>query len=323
MNSSFSVKTLNLQPHPSPPPPPSISKSQPKSSSERIRSSINTLAAGIRPGRGAKPITDKRYGERRSFECFKELDKWVKRRPRHPSCRHTWHIEARLNVHAVLGDVFTFRGRLRHNRIRLNRSWMSHVRKDKGLFTFASLPRFQDSRVSTTTILQHRATQTLPHDRARPAGRYQSWETFKERVVFLVPVWQDGSGGGSGGWRLAAHQETGCMMLKSWSRHTEDRWGGNNPPSAAGALNIAATHLLLKNEERGGEMWVKGRLKTDFKQRIKQMWWQKNQKKQEISLFRVLRRISRSTREPKTAFLQTHSRLRGNVVTGWSRINFI
>lgn len=42
---------------------PSISKSQPKSSSKRIRSSIYTLTTGSFPEQGAKQITDKRYSE--------------------------------------------------------------------------------------------------------------------------------------------------------------------------------------------------------------------------------------------------------------------
>lgn len=41
----------------------------PASSSERIRLSKNTLAAGICPGQDTKPITDKRY-----VQCFKEPD---------------------------------------------------------------------------------------------------------------------------------------------------------------------------------------------------------------------------------------------------------
>lgn len=85
-------------------------------------------------------------------------------------------------MHAALGDIFTFRGRLRHNWIRLNRSQMSHAREEKD---FSHLHQSQDvrtgasRRVSMTTTLHHRATHTLPHDGVQPACEYQSWETFR------------------------------------------------------------------------------------------------------------------------------------------------
>lgn len=70
----FSDVSYTWRPHRCREHPQAISKSQPKSSSERIRSSINTPAAGIRPGQGAKPITDKRLAQGRSFSLSK---KWL------------------------------------------------------------------------------------------------------------------------------------------------------------------------------------------------------------------------------------------------------
>lgn len=52
--------------------PPS-SKSQPKSSSKRIRSSIYTLTTGSFPEQGAKQINDKRYSELTTHRCLRDL----------------------------------------------------------------------------------------------------------------------------------------------------------------------------------------------------------------------------------------------------------
>lgn len=52
--------------------PPS-SKSQPKSSSKRIRSSIYTPTTGSFPEQGAKQINDKRYSELTTHRCLRDL----------------------------------------------------------------------------------------------------------------------------------------------------------------------------------------------------------------------------------------------------------